>query len=197
MLRKMRLLVVILGLSVVAVQNAAADLWVLQINDGAAPISTFSTALIVKKFADTGGAPLTTIPLPTTASGSNNPITVRGSSTTESFMNLSTNGQYLTLGGYGVDPGTVNNPDASATTPRVVGRIEISSGTVDTSTKFSDSTFATSSFRSVASTNGIDLWMGGNSNTGSDNGGARYATFGSTTSIQLSSARQRARCENL
>ena len=105
----MRLLVVVLGLSVVAVQNAAADLYVLQIGDGssAAHITTgIAAPIVINKFADAGGAALASVAMPTTTTGANSLFTTRGNSTTESFMHLSTNGQYLLIGGVAAAPGT-------------------------------------------------------------------------------------------
>jgi hypothetical protein len=187
MLRMLRTWMAVIAIIGLLAQSAAADLYVLQVGDGAVPLGTTAAPLIVNKFANTGGAALATVPLPTTTSGANSQITVRGGSTTESFMDVSTNGQYLVLGGYQAAVGSAG-PDAT-TVPRVVARIPIANFTpagVDTSTVLTDA-FLGSSFRSVSSTNGTDLWMAGNSSP-AGSGGVRYTTFGSTTSTQVSNS---------
>jgi hypothetical protein len=170
-----------------------ADLYVTQVGDGSAALTNASTAAFVQKFSDAGGTPLTTIAMPTAASGSNLPLTFSGSATSEGFISLSGDGNYLMVGGYGVAPGTAAVPaTASATVPRVVGRITISSATIDTTTGLTDAYSGTtgnnSPMRSVASTNGIDIWTAGtgqNVNAVST-AGVRYTTLGSTTSTQVS-----------
>src|SRR5687768_16254941 len=113
MIEKMRGVLAI-GLTIVVARSALADLYVVQVGDGAAALSNASTAAFVQKFSDSGGTPLSTISLPTTASGSNQPLTLLGTATTEGFLALSSNGQYLTLGGYGIGPGTTAVPQTDA-----------------------------------------------------------------------------------
>jgi hypothetical protein len=182
-----------LGAAVVAIsaslaQQAAADLYVTQVGDGSAALSNASTAVFVQKFAVSGGSPLSTIALPTVGAGANLPLTNSGTATSEGFLALSSNGQYLTLGGYGVAPGTASIASTeSGAVNRVVGRIELSSGAVDTTTAFADGSFSQNNIRSVVSTDGQKFWVGGNG-TPAANGGVRYATLGSTTSAQITSS---------
>jgi len=103
--------------------------------------------------------------------------TASGTASSEGLLSLSTNGQYLLLTGYaetlGVDAGSLSG----SSVPRVVGRIS-ASGQIDTST--SPSNFATGNNpRSVASPDGVNLWLGGASN------GVEYTTFGSTGAATL------------
>ena len=95
------------------------------------------------------------------------------------MLTLSADGRYLILAGYDAPiPSNVLAGTTGATVPRVVGRVD-ASGTVDTSTGLTD--FASGNNpRAAASTDGLDLWVAGGA------GGVRYATFGSTTSTQLS-----------
>ena len=168
--------------------HAFADLAVVQVGAGASALNNSSTAAFVKLFPDAGGSPTATIALPTAASGANQPFTLSGSATSEGFLNVSTNGQYLTLGGYAVAPGVGNVAAATAAlVPRAVARIALVDNAVDTSTVFTaDTSYSTGNIRSVASTNGTDLWAAGDGS--STTGGVRYTTLGSTTSTIVSSA---------
>jgi len=167
-------------------RDAAADLYVTQVGDGAAALSSASFAVSVKKFADAGGSELSSINLPTAVNGSHQPLTLSGTATSEGFISLSTNGQYLTLGGYGVGTGTASVPQSSAA--RVIGRIDVATGTVDTTTALVDAYIGSSgnngNFRSVTSTDGTKFWTTGTAFP-SDSAGFRYATLGSTTSTAL------------
>jgi hypothetical protein len=95
------------------------------------------------------------------------------------MLTRSTDGNFLTMGGYGIAPGTGGvNGTTSAEVNRVVGRVDLSSGTIDTTTALTD-TFSGVSIRGAASTNGTDIWLAG------ANGGVRYATLGATTSTAI------------
>jgi len=139
------------------------------------PLAGTGTATFLKEFSVTG-TPIQSLALPTTASGSQLALTLSGSSTSEGFLTLSANGQYLTVGGYnalvgGTTSGTAGN--------RVAGRIDLL-GNIDTSTNLQDST---GNIRSVVSSNGTDIWEG------SSSGGVRYTTFGTAAaSTQINSA---------
>ena len=97
-----------------------------------------------------------------------------GTATSEGLLSRSVDGQYLVLTGYNATMPTSNLVSTSgATANRVIGRVD-GSGTVDVTTKFPD--FASGNNpRSAASTDGIDLWMGGGT------GGVRYGQFESPT----------------
>ncbi len=182
------------GILLLAAQNAAAidTLYVLQIGDGSASLSTSAAAVIIQKFDASNGSSTGSIALPTAVSGANQPLTVRGSSTSEGHLALSTDGNYLTLGGYAAVPGTVEvaRTDA-ATTGRVLGRIPVSTGIPDTSTVLSDAydglAGGDGSIRSVVSTDGSEFWTAGTRGFGAPSGsdGVRYATYGSTTSTSV------------
>lgn len=167
-------------------REVAADLYVTLVGDGASSLSSASYAVSVKKFADAGGSELSSINLPTAANGAHQPLTLSGSATSEGFLSLSTNGQYLTLGGYGVGTGTASVPQSTAA--RVIGRIEVATGTVDTTTALVDAYIGSSgnngNFRSVTSTDGTKFWTTGTAFP-SDSAGFRFATFGATTSTAL------------
>src|SRR5689334_8548217 len=75
------------------------DLVVVRVGDGSAALNGNATAAFLDEYT-TSGVLVQSIPLPTVASGGNQPLTLSGSATSEGFLALSQNGMYLTLGGY-------------------------------------------------------------------------------------------------
>ncbi len=194
-----KMLMVALFGSICLSSSAFADLFLVQVGlDGSSTaLSNAATAAVVKRFNDDTSSLLSTINLPTTASGANKQLTLSGTATTEGFLAVSTNGQYLTLGGYGADVGTSAVPtQMSSVVNRVLGRIEISSGQVDTSTALTDAydtvggSGNNGTIRSVVTTDGTQFWAAGSNSGVATNGsaGVRYAALGDTTSTQLSSS---------
>jgi hypothetical protein len=126
-----------------------------------------------------------------------------GTSTTEGQLALSANGKYLTIAGYGVAPGQTSVPQTmAATVNRVVGRITISDGTIDTTTSLSDaynsSAGANSNPRSAVTDDGTHFWTTGTAGTPDvASAGVRYTTLGSTTSTQLATTPTNTRVVNI
>ncbi len=143
-----------------------------------------ATAVFVDEYTTTGTL-VQSIALPTTSTGSQKALTASATATAEGYLNLSTDGQYVLLTGYGADAGTASVATSLNTgaTPvnRVVGRIT-AAGVVDTSTALGGGAYSAASFRSATSTNGTDIWVSGVT------GGIQYTTFGSTTGVQLNAA---------
>jgi hypothetical protein len=162
---------------------AQAELFVTRIGTGAAALTNASTATFIDRFNNDGTPSASpTIALPTEASGSNLAFTNSGTATSEGFIALSADGQYLTLGGYNSATGVASI--ASSATPavaRVIARVAVSTGAVDTSTGITD-TFNGNNIRSVVSSNGTDFWAAGSGQ------GVRYTTLGSSTTTQINSA---------
>ncbi|HYO24559.1 MAG TPA: hypothetical protein VEQ85_06375, partial [Lacipirellulaceae bacterium] len=162
--------------------GSRADVFVVQVGDGAAALTNASTSLAVQKFTN-NGTPISAIPLPIAAADQNLPFTVNGTAVSEGFLTLSGNGQFLTLAGYSIAPGTAQiNTTASTVAPRAVARIDVGSGAVNTSTSFSgDTTFSAGNARSAVSSDGSSIWLAGS------NQGVRTTTFGTTASTVVSS----------
>jgi hypothetical protein len=158
----------------------AGNLVVYRVGDGTASLSNAAAAVFLDEYT-TSGALVQSIPMPTAVSGSNRRLVASGTATSEGYLTLSTDTNYLVLTGYDADVGTASIAGTtSAAVNRVVGRVA-ASGAVDTSTALTDA-FSGNNIRSAASTNGSDLWISG---TGT-NPGIRYTTLGSTSSTQLS-----------
>jgi hypothetical protein len=172
------------------------DLVVVRAGDGSAALNGNATAAFLDEYT-TAGVLVQSIPLPTLASGGNQPLTLSGSATSEGFISLSQNGMYLTLGGYAATVGTVTPQTSSAATVnRVIGRIDLL-GNINTTTSLGDA-YNGSNIRSVTSSDGVNFWTGGNGGSGQGaSAGTRYTTLGGTTSQALHSTTTNVRVVNL
>lgn len=145
---------------------------------GGGALTSAATQVFLDEYTP-GGVLIQSIALPIVDSGSNQTLTAAGTSTSEGMMTLSVNGRYLVLTGYDAAVGTASvSSTAAASVARVIGRVA-ADGTIDTSTALTD--FSTGgSPRGVASVDGLSFYVDGAA------GGIRYASFGATTSTQLS-----------
>jgi hypothetical protein len=146
---------------------------------GGGTLAGTATPVFIDEFT-TSGTLVQSLAMPTIASGASGALTGSGTATSDGYLSVSGNGQFLMLTGYDTALGTPNNVVSNAL-PRTVGRLAVD-GTLDTTTRLADTGTGTNNFRSVASTNGNDLWVT------TATGGVRYATLGSTTSTQLSTS---------
>lgn len=161
------------------------NLVVMRIGDGTAALGSGSTACFLDEYT-TAGVFVQSIPMPIAAAGLNFPLTTSGTATSEGFLTLSSNGQYLVNCGYGVAPGVATIAATTSTVAnRVVGRIDMA-GNIDTTTAFSDMTYSAGNPRSACSDNGLQFWTTGPSTITPANGGLRYSLLGATTSTQVS-----------
>ena len=173
-----------LGIVLLSAASASAsgitpgNVVVVRVGDGVSALSNAASAVFLEEFTQ-GGTPVQTIALPIATSGPNQPFVNAGSSTSEAFLNQSANNQFLLMAGYGVVPGTLTvSSSPSSLVPRVVARIDMA-GAIDTTTALSDA-YSGTTVRSVASDDGNQFWLTGNS------GGVRYATpLGALLSTQI------------
>jgi hypothetical protein len=190
----------LIGIAVLAICSASAiagpitagNLVVVQVGDGSAALSSAATAGFLKEFT-VAGTPVQSIPLPTTAVvGGNQQLVYSGTATSEGFLTLSANGKYLTTAGYATATGTASIT-GSTTIGRVAGRVDVSTGTVDSSTVLAATVDGSiGNPRSVVSNDGSQFWVG------SSAGGVRYTTFGSTGgSTQIESTPANTRVVNI
>ena len=167
-----------------------------RVGNGAALGSAATDTYIDEYTPVASGTLVQSIAIPTGINGDNRILTNSGSATSESNMNLSVDGQYLTLAGYDAAVGTTAIAGtASATTNRIVGTVKYD-GTVNTTTRIPDG-FSGNNPRSVASIDGNGFFVAGAPNTFPADGGLRYATLGSNSSISLSPAPSNARIVNI
>lgn len=149
----------------------------VRVGDGAGALASTAAPTFLEEYEQNGTAvPAGTGGLPITPADA---LTLSGTSTSEGALNLSPDRKYLALGGYRAIPGATAVAVASATVPRVVGRITAS--VKDTSTALTDA-HSMGNIRGAAwSSNAANAWT-----TGS-NEGVRTATFGATSSTVVSS----------
>jgi hypothetical protein len=134
---------------------SAGDLAVLQVGLTGSITTLLSTGTAVQldEFT-TGGAavPGSTIDLPVTASGSNNPFTLSGTAGSEGALSLSANGEYLVAGGYDVGVGGTTQGTST------IALID-PSGSVNTSTTTNQ--LSGNNTRSATSVDGTEVWVAG------------------------------------
>ena len=162
----------------------AGNLVVYRVGDGSTNLVNTGNPVFLDEYTPAGSF-VQSLAMPATPSGPNYPLIASGTGTSplpatlEGFLSRSVDGRFLLVPGYGSITGQATlSGTSSETVPRVVGRVD-ASGAVDTTTALTDwETVSTP--RSVASTNGTDLWLGGAT------GGVRYTTLGATTSGSVS-----------
>jgi hypothetical protein len=183
----------VLALTIAAAGEAAVgagltpgNLAVVRVGDGVAPISGAAAPAFVQEIP-VGGGVVSTIGLPTVGSGPNRRLTVAGSATSEGYLTLSDDGNYLVMVGYDAAVGTASiATSATASVNRVIGRVSLSDRSVDTSTYFNATAYNAGNIRSACSVDGSAFWASG---TGSSNsGGVWYTLLGPQggASVQLS-----------
>ncbi|NHM07349.1 hypothetical protein G4D82_08965, partial [Flavobacterium sp. CYK-4] len=133
------------------------NLVVTKIGTGAAALTNAATATFLNEYTTTGTAGIS-VALPTTTSGSINRFLSSGTATSEGQLNLSADGQYLTLGGYDAVLGQAS-VNSTAGIARVIARVN-SLGSV--STTVMPNSIHSSGFRSVVTNDGSRYWTAGN-----------------------------------
>lgn len=192
------LLAALLSSIATAATITAGQLVNIRVGDGvSAPLSSGSQVrLDVYDVTYTGLVPTSvslsqTIVLPsaTLASGMTPPasgdrwLVQGGTAAGEGGLTLSTNGQYMALGGYnscyaaGVTTSCLTNGTGNSG-QRVVGLLDLSTGIVDTKTDYADAAVG-SAIRNAFTTNGTDIW------TANSTAGVRYVVSGGSTSVAL------------
>jgi hypothetical protein len=148
-----------------------SNLVVLRAGDGSVALSSAAAPVFLDEYSK-AGALVQSIPMPTADSGSNQILTIAGSSTADGALNRSNDGRFLTLAGYDAAPGTLAVAGtSSAANNRIVGMVD-ANGTIDTTTRISDS-YSAANFRSSVTNDGTGFWI-----TGS-NSGVHFVTLGS------------------
>ena len=168
-----------------ALPFASGDVVVYRVGDGTGALTTGVGEPVFLDEYTSAGVLVQSVPMPTTASGSNQPLVASGAASTEGQLSQSSDGRYLLLTGYDAAVGVTGlTTSLSAAVPRTVGRVAFGGG-VDTSTALTDFCSGDKP-RGATSDNGTNLWLScGKSATGTSVG-VHYTTLGSTTSIQLS-----------
>jgi hypothetical protein len=145
-----------------------------------APVGSSAAMVLLREYTP-AGTYVQTFEVPVADNGSNQTCTVLYGSTTETNLQLSDNGQYLTWTGYDAAPGTASlSGTSAASVNRIVGFTTID-GAINTSTRISDA-YDANVIRGAVTDNGARFWVSGVS-TGA--GGVRLVNLGSTGSSTL------------
>ncbi len=143
----------------------------------------------------TGGTLVGTLTLPQTSSGSNSAISGEYGSSSEGMLQLSGNGQYLAVMGYGVNAATYNAQNdangtgtalaqsTSSSVSRVVALIG-ANGSVNTSTALTN-VFSGNNPRSVYTATGQTFLISGQGTKGDATSGVFSAKLGATTATAV------------
>jgi hypothetical protein len=152
----------------------------LRVGEVGGPTLTTAAAPVFIDEYTTSGTFVQSVPMPFKSGAGQRKFSINGTSTTEGFLNLSPDGQYLSFGGYDAIPGTASiSTTGAASVNRVVARVT-QNGAINTSTAISDGHDA-GSIRSACTVDGSAFWTGG-AGTG---GGNRYVLLGSTGTSTL------------
>ena len=139
------------------------------------PAQSTTQAVTLTRFDGTGVSDGAAWPLPTVASGGNNPLTLQGDSNAVGGLTRSADGRYLSIAGYT----TAVGGSAAASDARDVARIN-AVGTVDTSTTLGTA-FTTQNIRGAVTNDGSAFYVAGNGNTSAPLGALLYVPLGSSS----------------
>ena len=160
-----------------AVKFTGGNLVVYRVGAGADALTNAAAPVFLDEFTPSGAA-VSSLALPTTAAGGNQPLTAVGQSRSEGLIATSADGKLLTVTGYAAAPGTTGPGGISltgsdpASVKRVVGVVD-GTGAFDTSTVLTGAS-APQIIRSAV-TDGEQIWAAGG------NGGVLTTALGSGT----------------
>ncbi len=165
---------------------------VAQLGDGGAALSGAAAQVTLREF-QVGPNIFTGDNLAFNSGASGRRVTSSGTATSEGFLTLSTNAQYLSYQGYDAALATAAvAATTAAATNRVVARVGFDMS-VDTTTALTDA-YSAANIRSSL-IDGANIYTAGTAT--SPGGGVRSTTLGGTTSTNLSGALQNARVVNM
>lgn len=158
------------------------DLLVVRVGDGSTALSAAAFQVSLVEYTR-AGAFVQSIALPfSTTANNTGGLTLSGNVATEGGLNSSTDGRYVTLIGYDAKQGTATVAGTtSAAANRTIARVDLATGSVDTSTRLNDA-FSGGSPTSAITKDGTQFWAAG---AGSKNG-VLLANLGATTTTQIS-----------
>lgn len=161
----------------------AGNLVVYRVGNGGAALSSASTSVYLDEYTPTGTL-VRSVKLPGVSaevSGTNKRVTASGSATSEGYMTRSANGLYLVANGYDADTATTGvGKTASATVNRVVATVDVN--TVINSSASAKNFSTGNNYRSAASADGLNFYMGGAVT------GIGYLKSGVDTTLQVSTS---------
>jgi hypothetical protein len=154
---------------------------VLRVGDPALTLSSNAAPVFIEEWDTTTNTLVQSLEIPNSQTNAVPSFSQRGFSSSEGGLSVSANGRYLIAAGYdrmigGTNPGA----ELATTTNRVIARVDLLTGLIDTSTALIDA-YDAGTFRGATSVDGSSFWTSGSSGGGS----VRYATLGATTSQDI------------
>lgn len=153
------------------------NLIVYRVGDGNSILVNTGNPVFLDEYT-TSGTLVQSVPMPTAANGLNKGLVASGTGSSEGYMTTSEDGHWLFLTGYDGFSATSLPGTLGSVKNRIIARVD-PFGNINTSTSLADFSDGGNP-RTVTSTNGTDIWMGGSL------GGVRYTTLGSTSSSSVS-----------
>ena len=201
-----------LGTSAFAGAFTAGDIVVYRVGNGSQPLTNLGQSVFLDEYTTNAiyaattnacncATPLQTIPMPSAWVGNQAPLIADGASAQDGIMNLSVDGRYLVVPGFG--PQSVNLPTylamlfpeistnadvggsyatnvvTEADVPRVIGLVD-GNGNVYTSTTITNRNEEGDDIRTATSLDGTNIWY-----AGGDGLRVKYTTRGSLVSTQV------------
>ena len=158
-------------------QFTQGNLVVYQVGDGTAALGSTATAAFLKEYS-TAGVATFSVAIPTTGGAR---LTNSGSATSEGYINRSTNGQYILVGGYDAAVGAAGVASTtSSSTARVIDTVNFG-GTIGRAVS-SNSFYSANNIRSTTSDGYNNYWAGGPTS------GSTYMGSVTTPTVLISSA---------
>ncbi|MFZ5439506.1 MAG: EGF domain-containing protein, partial [Myxococcota bacterium] len=148
---------------------SAQSFGVVRVGSGA-PFTGSDPVTIEVRDVETGGL-IRSFPVPTSLSGANHALLMSGNATTEGVLNVSGDGAWFSFAG--------SEPTSTGTPYHVVGRVNVTTGAVDTSTLVTDAYNFDTLRTAAANQDATGYWLGGSQ------GSIRWVTHGSTGATTL------------
>ena len=164
-------------------QFTPGRLVVLQAGDGNSPLSGTGNPMFLKEFS-TSGSPGFSLTVPSTGT---NALIIRGSASSEAYLSLSEDANFLVFGGY-----AKSLPNSTTLNSAVASNIPRGIGLADASGNFfigaiGNTSFANGDLRAACGTGSANLWS-----SSSSNGTAYYGPAASQGNVQNSKTNLRA-----
>jgi hypothetical protein len=160
----------------------AGHIVIFRVGDGTQALTNTQNSVFLDEYT-TNGTYVQSLPMPTAWYGANAPLISFGSGFAQGEMTLSQDGRFLVVPGFGAPYGyntnyTLYTEYASNQVPRVVGLVD-GQGNINTTTVQTNAFETTEEIRSAASTDGTNIWYGG------DTSGIKATTVGSSLATQV------------
>ncbi len=177
-----------------AASYTAGNLVISRIGTGAAVLNGNATAVFIDEYTTAGSNFANTVALPTSAVGTNNALTLGGTSTSQGQLTLSPDGKYLGIFGYDAPVGLASPSSAASNRGRTIGRIS-GAGGVLTTTRFEA---AGTTPRAATPIDDDEWYTTSDGGAGSPApGGLRYVPAGITSGTLLNATTTNIRTANI